>query len=241
MIKHALLAVAAAGLCVLAGCSEKKTEATAAETPKRPDASATAEQVKTAAATAAKEAAAEVKKQADEVFANFSQQLLAKSAQADSTLKSLSTDLQNSLQKLSTSLQGNEVIKTQVNTAAQALLGNRDLDAIKAFDQLSAAKLTPEQLTIAKEVYQVGAAYVTQKNFSSLPDAQSEVAQIVNGLRTGNYVAVAAPLQTLSQKANLTPAQKDLVAAFADKYAPGVKAAAGKIQTGLDTLKKFGK
>jgi hypothetical protein len=94
---------------------------------------------------------------------------------------------------------------------------------------------------LAKDVYNAAAAFVTERNFSSVPGMNTQVSQLVNAVWQGNYTQALQPLQKLYGQASLTPAQKDLLGATFDQYMPaGWKSAADAVKQGADALKKFG-
>ena len=167
---------------------------------------------------------------------------LASSTQSssDSTLKSLAGELATKAQSLNTALAGNAATQTELTGALQSLLGNKGPEAVAAFQKLSAAKLTPEQLGLAREVGHVGSAYLVQKNLGALEGSQSDVAQIVTALRKGNVTAALPAIHKVSQNVNLTPAQKDLLTSMAEKLAPGAGKAGEAIGNGLKSLPGFG-
>ena len=115
-------------------------------------------------------------------------------------------------------------------------IGGLDSAALgSAFKLVSAAKLTSEQLELARQFGNLASAYVVQKNFSALDGAQGDVANIVNALRSGKIKAALPSLKTIAQNAKLTATQKTLITTIADKYAPGLSKAAGA----MDSLKKL--
>ena len=159
---------------------------------------------------------------------------------ADTTLKSLGGELGTKAQALSTSLAGKPDLQNQITGALQSLLGPKGADSLAAFQKLSTAKLTPDQMKLAKDFGHVGSAYLVQKNLGSLDGSQTDVAQIVSSLHKGNVSAVLPAIQKVSQSAKLTPEQKDLLKTLADKYAPGVKKAGDAINGGMNSLPKIG-
>lgn len=239
---HFLFGMAVVTL-LIAGCGQKSSDANPA-TPNTAEPGSTGQQVQQAVSKAANAAAPEVKKQAQEAFANLGQQIIesTKGGSTDSLLKSISTDLQGRVSTLATSLADNAAVKEQLNTAVQALLGNKDIDAIAGLNALTSAKLTPEQTTMVKDVYNAGAALVTQRNFSSIEGMNTDVAQLANAVWKGNYTEALTPLQKLYNQSTLTAPQKELLNATFDKYLPaGWKNAAGTVKKGLDTLNQLGK
>ncbi len=141
----------------------------------------------------------------------------ASQSSTDSTLKSLGGELATKAQSLGTSLAGNPATESQLTGALQSLLGNKGPETVAAFQKLSAAKLTPDQLSLAKDVGHVGSAYLVQKNLGALDGSQSDVASIVSSLRSGNVTAALPAIKKVSQNVNLTPAQKDLLTSMAEK------------------------
>ena len=165
----------------------------------------------------------------------------ASQSSTDSTLKSLGGELATKAQSLGTSLSGNPAAEGQLTGALQSLLGNKGPEALAEFQKLSAAKLTPDQLKLAKDFGHVGSAYLVQKNLGALDGSQSDVAQIVTSLRSGNVTAALPAIKKVSQNVNLTPAQKDLMTSMAEKFAPGAKQASEAIGNGLKSIPGFGK
>jgi len=194
------------------------------------------------ASVAAKAAAPELKVQAAEAFAHLGQQLVAatRDGNTDAVLNNIGSDLETRVGKLALSLAGNDAVQSQLTTGVKALLANQDVDAMSALNTLAAARLTPEQTALAKEVYQTGAAFVTQRNFAAIPGAGSEVSQLVNAVWKGDYTQALVPLQKIYGKASLTSGQKTLLATTFDPYLPkGWKETAGAVQQGVEQLKKF--
>jgi len=236
-----LLSAALLGAVLLTGCGDKPAESST--TPSAGSGQPTAsDEVKKAVSQAATEVAAEVKKQATAVYAEASKQLTESvRSGTDTLLKNISTDLEGRVAKLGEALKSNETLTQQLNAAVKAMVGNQDAEAVGSLNKLSAASLTPEQTTLAKDVYNAAAAFVTQRNFSSLEGMNSDVGQLVNSVWQGNYTSALTPLQKIYSQATLTPQQKELLGATFDPYLPaGWKDTAGKLQQGLDTLKKFG-
>lgn len=159
----------------------------------------------------------------------------------DAQLNSLSGDLSSKVQALHGSLKGNSAAQSQLQSTVQSLLGGKGADSLGSLQKLTEAKLTPEQMKLAKEVGNVGSAYVVQKNFGALEGAQGDVAQIVNSLRKGQPTAALPAIQKVAQNAKLTPAQKDLIGSLADKYAPGTKKAGAAVTEGLKSIPGLGK
>ncbi len=234
---------------LLAGCGQKPSEE-AAPNPK-PSAqdsagqpATAAQQAEAAATKVATDTTTAVKQQAQEAFANLSQQLVesTKGGSTDSLVKNVSADLGDRVSKLAQSLTDNATVKEGLNTAVQALLGNKDIVAITELSKLTSANLTPEQTTMVKDVYNAGAALVTQRNFSSIEGMNTDVSQLATSVWKGNYTEALTPLQKLYNQSTLTASQKELLGATFDKYLPaGWKDAAGTVQKGLNTLKQFSK
>jgi hypothetical protein len=154
-------------------------------------------------------------------------------ATGDAKLKSLGNELSAKSQSLDKSLASNPTAQTDLTGALQSLLGNKGGDSVAAFQKLAQAKLTPEQTKLAKDVGNLGSAYLVQKNLGSLEGSQSDVAQIVGSLRKGSVTEAVPAIQKVSQNAKLTQPQKDLLTSIADKYAPG----AGKVGDALKGVK----
>ncbi len=173
---------------------------------------------------------------------DLSQKLLATGQlKSDDLFKDLSLNLASSVSSLGQSLAGNKVVQAQLDTAVQALLGNKDISALEAYQKLATAKLTPEQLKLVSDTKNVFSAFMVQKNFATLPNSQSEVAQVVKALREGNAATAVPALQKLSANTQLTAPQKQLLSSVADQYAPGLKKAGKALQDGAKTLDLFKK
>jgi len=203
-------------------------------------------QTQEAAATAANESKKTVAEAASTVVQNAkstasdiaSQFVTMAKQQKDNVLSSIGQDLGLKTTALSESCTNNESVKTNLDSSLTALLNGKDAEALTpAFQLAKGANLTPEQLHLAKEVGNLASAYVVQRNFSSLPGEQGDVATLVSSLRNGQYAAAVPPLQKIMNDASLTPAQKQLIGSVADEYAPSLKQAAGTLQQGLETLK----
>ena len=256
-----IISVIAVATLLLAGCSQKSSEEISSNSkPAEPSSAGQAESVaqpksasqptpadqpvQPAATKAAIEATPAVKPQAQDAFANLGQQLVesTKGGSTDALVKNVSADLGSRVSKLASSLADNATVKEGLNTAVQSLLGNKDIDAITELNKLTSANLTPEQTTMVKDVYNAGAALVTQRNFSSIEGMNTDVSQLATSVWKGNYTEALTPLQKLYSQSTLTAPQKELLGATFDKYLPaGWKNAAGTVQKGLDTLKQFGK
>jgi hypothetical protein len=159
----------------------------------------------------------------------------------DATLKSLGGTLTTKAQSLNTSLAGNTGAQGLLQNGLSSLLSGNGANSLGTFAKLSAAKLTPEQTKLAKEVGNVGSAYIVQKNFSSLEGAQGDVAQIVNSLRKGTPTAAIPSIQNVAQNAKLTPAQKEVATSLVNQYVPGAKKVGDLLGGGLKSFPGFGK
>lgn len=242
--------IAASGW-LLAGCGDSSTKPTSpAPSGAAPTASSgVADEVKkvaTEVATETKKQATEtvaaVQKQATEAYQNFSSQIASSlQSNSDSTLKNISADLSTRVSKFGDSIKTNGAVKAQLSSAMESLLGKNDAEAVSGLGKLTDLKLSPEQSTLAKEVYNAGAALVTQRNFSSLEGMNSEVTSVVNSVWKGNYSQALPPLQKIWTQAKLTDSQKNLLGTTFDKYSPGWRDNAATVQKGLDTLKGFTK
>ncbi|MBI1177537.1 hypothetical protein GC207_08875 [bacterium] len=256
MKRISLSATAVLACTLLIGCKEKTPEApqtpeTSSSEPAKPSAT---EQVKDAVTKVTDQAVTEVKKQATEAaqqiqsqvksaYNDLSQQLTASNQGTSNDLtKNITTDLQDKVQKLSESAKDDPSLTEKLSAGIKSLLGNKDGEAVSSLGGMSSAKLTPEQSTLAKEVYNAAAALVTERNFSSIEGMDTDVSKLATAVWKGNYSDALPPLQKLYSQATLTPDQKDLLGKMYDSYMPaGWKDSAAKLQQGLDTLKtKFG-
>jgi hypothetical protein len=157
-------------------------------------------------------------------------------AASDSQLGTIATELTGKMESLGTALSGNAAVKTALDSTLKSLTGGMDSDALtSAFSLVKSAKLTPEQLGLAKQVGNLASAYAVQKNFASLDGAQGDVATIVSSLREGKVTAAIPALKNVATNAHLTDGQKQLITKVADKYAPGWK----KAGETLDSVKKL--
>lgn len=235
---------------LLIGCKEKAPEApeTTSSDPAKP---APTEQIKESLSKAADQAVTEVKKQASETatqiqlqvkaaYNDLSQQLVASTKGSVNDLtKNISSDLQDKVQKLSDSAKDDPSLTEKLSAGIKSLLSNNDSEAVSDLGGLSSAKLTPEQTTLAKDVYNAAAALVTERNFSSVEGMDSDVSKLATAVWKGNYTDALPPLQKLYSQATLTTEQKDLLGKMYDSYTPaGWKDSAAKLEQGLDTLKK---
>jgi|SRR5690242_2338185 len=160
----------------------------------------------------------------------------AAKASSDSQLGDIATELTGKIEAFGAALGTNSVIQSQLDSTLKSLTGGQDSAALSsAYKLVSDAKLTPEQLGLAKQVGNLASAYVVQKNFTSLEGAQGDVATIVSSLRDGQITTAIPAVKNVATNAHLTDAQKTLITKVADKYAPGWK----KAGEALDGLKKF--
>ncbi len=250
--KSTLLLFAATCLLIV-GCGDSapKPDASAANATTPPPTAT--DEMKNAATEVAKEVTSEVKKQTAETVAavqkeataayqNISSQLVSSfQSSSDSMLKNIGTDLGDRVTKFGESLKSNEAVKAELTSAMQALMGKKDTEAVSSLGSITQSKLTPEQTTLAKDVYNAAAALVTQRNFSGHEGMNSEVSGLENSVWKGNYTEALPPLQKIWTQASLTDSQKNLLGATFDKYAPGWRDSTAKRQQGIDTLKGFAK
>jgi hypothetical protein len=241
---------------ILGGCGESKPAAPAAEpkptaspptdtsaatpaTAPPPAAPAAAAAANAAQATPPAAAPVEAAKAADTDAT--SQFVAASKAQGDSVASAIGSDLVDKVKTLTQSAAGNDTLKSQLNSSMQSLAGGNDAGGLATLYQAAqGASLTPSQLQLAKDAGNLASAYVVQRNFATLPGSQSDVATIVNSLRQGQITPAIPAFQKVAQNASLTPAQKQLVASIADKYAPGVTKAASALQQGLQSVPGLG-
>ena len=99
------------------------------------------------------------------------------------------------------------------------------VETLSTLQQLSQAKLTPEQTKLAKDVYHTGSAYLVQKNLGSLEGAQGDVSQVVSSLKKGSPAEALPALKNIGQNAKLTDSQKEFVSSVTKHYAPGLQKA----------------
>ena len=126
--------------------------------------------------------------------------------------------------------------QAKLNDTLKQLTGGKDIAALgSAFDLVKDAKLTPDQLNVAKQVGNLASAYVVQKNFASLDGSQSDVAQIVSSLREGKLTTMVSPVKNVMNNSHLTDGQKKLIKTVADKYAPGLE----KAKDAVNAIKKL--
>ena len=159
----------------------------------------------------------------------------AKSA-SDSQLGTIASELTGKMQSLGSMLGANDAVKSTLNNTLMSLTGGNDSAALThVFDLVKSAKLTPDQLGLAKQVGNLASAYVVQKNFASLEGAQGDVGTIVSSLREGKVTAAIPAMKNVAANTHLTDGQKQLITTVADKYAPGWEKAKGA----MDSLKKL--
>jgi hypothetical protein len=236
-------------IALLAGCGDKPAETSSSSAPAAAEKSAT-EGMNAAESSSGEGIASEMKAQTAEVvakvqeeakaaYANLSQQLMESTeGKTDEVLKNIGGDLETRVQKFNESIEGDQSLTDKLSGAVKSLLGSNDGEAVSEFGELSSAKLTPEQTTLAKEVYNAAAALVTQRNFSSLEGMESDVGQLANAVLDGNYSQALPPLQKIYSQATLTPDQKNLLGKMYDNYMPADwKDSAAELQQGFDALK----
>jgi len=154
---------------------------------------------------------------------------------SDSKLGDIATDLTGKVQSLESTVSGNAA-KSKLDGVLKSLTGGMDSEALtSAFSLAKSAKLTPEQLDLAKQVGNLTSAYVVQKNFSSLAGQQGDVATLVTALRGGHLKDSLQPIKNIAQTAKLSDTQKQLITTIGDKYAPGLS----KVSGALDSVKKL--
>jgi len=157
-------------------------------------------------------------------------------AASDPQLGSIATELTGKVQSLDTAVGTNSAVQGKLNSTLSSLAGGQDSAALtSAFKLAQGAKLTPEQLGLAKQVGNLASAYVVQKNFSTLDGSQGDVATIVSSLRSGKIQPAVPALKNVATSAKLTDNQKQLITTITDKYVPGWSKASGA----MDSLKKL--
>lgn len=154
----------------------------------------------------------------------------------DSQLGSIASELVGKLQALGAVGGTNSAITAKIDSMLKSLTGGQDSNGLtSAFGLAKSAKLTPEQLGLAKQVGNLASAYVVQKNFATLDGSQGDVATIVTSLRSGDVTSAIPPLKNVATNAHLTDGQKTLISKVADQYAPGWK----KAGAAMDAIKKL--
>ncbi len=155
---------------------------------------------------------------------------------SDNQLGSIASELTGKVQSLNTATGTNSAVASKLDSTLKSLTGGADSAALtSAFKLASSAKLTPDQLGLAKQVGNLASAYVVQKNFASLDGSQGDVANIVSSLRSGKIKDAVPSLKNVASNAKLSDTQKQLITTIADKYAPGLSKASGA----MDSLKKI--
>ena len=144
---------------------------------------------------------------------------------ADPVLKSVAGEWSEKIVELGKSVKGNPEVQGYVSSAVKSVLGDNGPAAMEALQKLGSVEVTPEQLSLAKEVMNLGGAFLTQENFAGLEGSESDVAKVVNALRKGDYTAAVPPLKNIAGSVKLTKQQKDLVSAMLETYVPGAGAA----------------
>lgn len=231
-----VLLVPLVAVSLLTGCGKSERVAPSVDDS---SASSTAAQpgVAPASAPAVKVAAEAVRTVAADLASQFMQKA---GAEKDALLGSIAGDLVGKVKSLGAAAGANEAVKAQLDSTLQSLLGGMDAAALgTAFKVVEAAKLTPEQIGLAKEVGNLASAFVVQRNFAALDGAQGDVATIVNSLRKGEVMAAVPAIQKVAQNTHLTVAQKDLMGSLVNQYAPGLKKAADSVQQGLQGIKSL--
>ena len=154
----------------------------------------------------------------------------AAKASSDSQLGGIASELTGKVESLGTAAGGNSAITSKLNSTLSALTGGQDSAALaSAFKLASSAKLTPEQLGLAKQVGNLASAYVVQKNFATLDGSQGDVATIVTSLRAGKVKDAVPSLKNVATSAKLSDTQKQLITTITDKYVPGFSKASGAV------------
>ena len=248
MKTKAIIGLAGLSAWLMTGCGDSPKTQTPAK-PEEAAAASAADELKKAAAEVTKSVTAEAREQSKAVQkeataaseAAGSQIAASVQSSSDSLLKDIGSDLGNRVTKLGQSLAGNEPAKEQLTSATQSLLGNKDAEAVSGFGKVTESKLTPEQSALAKDTYNAAAALVTQRNFSSMEGMNSDVTRLVNSVWKGNYTEAMPPLQKIWTQAKLTDSQKNLLGTTFDRYAPGWRDNAAKLQQGVDALKGISK
>lgn len=157
-------------------------------------------------------------------------------ADSDGQLGGIASELTGKVQALGAAIGVNDAVKSTLDNTLKSLTGGKDVAALtSAFDLVKAAKLTPDQIGLAKQVGNLASAYVVQKNFATLEGAEGDVSTIVKSLRDGKVAAAVPALKNVAGNTHLSDGQKKLIKTVADKYAPGWEKAKGA----LDAIKKL--
>ncbi len=208
-MNHLMLSAIAAAFCVTAALSAQAQDQTAP---------------KTDAGKSTSELLGDLKKSSESA--------------ADPELKSLGNDLSSKVGALNTSLAGNTAAQGQLNSALGGLTGKSSpVSTVSALQQLSQAKLTPDQTKLAKDVYNTGSAYLVQKNLGGVEGTQSDVATVVSSLKKGSPTEALPALKNIGQSGKLTDGQKEFVQSLIKSQVPGLDKAQG-ILNGIPGLGK---
>jgi hypothetical protein len=166
---------------------------------------------------------------------------LAAGAGKDAVLAGLGQDLGKMASTLAQSVSADSGLKGSIENTVRSVAGGQELQALDLAHKLTEAKLSPEQLKLAKELKDTVAAYAVQRQLSGVEGVQGDVASVVNGLRKGEVLTALPAVQRIAQNAKLSDAQKQFVSALSDRYAPSLKQAADALQQGLKGLKVPGR
>jgi hypothetical protein len=149
---------------LVSGCGKSNTSDPAAQQNPAPSQSA-----QTPVAEPAKVVSAPVQAEAKPAAAAVSDltKSLADSAQAQAQtlVADLTRDLYAKAQSLTQSLGSESSTTEALNSAVKSLAENQDLQSLGFVQQLTQAKLTPEQTQVASEVRDLVSAIAVQKNF----------------------------------------------------------------------------
>ena len=127
--------------------------------------------------------------------------LNAAQSSSDTQLSGLAGELVGKLQALEAAGGTNSAITSTVDSMLKSLTGGEDSAGLtSALKLATAAKLTPEQVGLAKQVGNLASAYVVQKNFATLDGSQSDVATIVSSLRSGQVTPAIPALQNVAKR-----------------------------------------
>lgn len=212
------LVIVAGAISLACGCSKKETPIAESDKGAEADPAAVVENLKSTAAGLTTKLEEQAK------------------ASGDAQLAPIATELTSKVSALGATTAPDSPVRTGLDNTLKSLTGNNDAAALTSVFQLGeAAKLTPEQTVLVKEVGNLASAYVVQKNFSGWTGSQGDVATLVNALRQGQLAEAVPALKNLAASAQLTEAQKQVIIPIADKYAPGWQ----KLQGTVDTLKKL--
>ena len=157
-------------------------------------------------------------------------------ANPDPVIKSLGTELMGKALPLARSFGANAELASTLGPTLQALTANQLKPSLTGLQRLSEAKLTAEQAKLFGDFGNLAHAYLAQRNLATLPDAKSDVAQLVSSLRQGKITEAVPVLQKISQNAKLTAPQKELVTALVAKFAPATGKAADAVGSAAKAL-----